>query len=569
MEKRWTILTPDSQKVAQLQSELKIRSSLCRMFVQRGLTDYESANRFFNPDLDKLHDPCLMKDMKLAVERIMSAIQLGEKILVYGDYDVDGTTAVAMVYLYLKKIHNPELLQYYIPDRYTEGYGISKQGIDYAIKNDFKLVISLDCGIKSVELVQEAKQAGLDFIICDHHLPGDKIPAAAAILNPKQPDCNYPYKELCGCGVAFKLIQALSLSLGLDKQSYFCYLDLAATAIGADIVPITGENRILAFHGLKKINKSPLTGIDALIKVSGHEGELTITTVVFLIAPRVNAAGRMGHANMAVELFIETDANRALELASGLHQQNKLRKEQDEYVTKEALEIISNDERLINRKTSVLYKDGWHKGVLGIVASRLIETYHRPTIVLTKGDDYAAGSGRSVPGFNLYEAISSCSEHLIKFGGHAAAAGLTIHPENISVFSEKFEEIVASTIDPILLMPEIIIDSEISFDEIDQKFFNTINRMEPFGPENNRPVFLTRNVLCDAEPVVLKEKHLRFFFKCSDKMLGGIGFQLAHKLHLFQHQQPLDFVYTIDQNLWNGRTFLQLKVMDFKPSTSH
>lgn len=569
MEKRWTIPSVDNYKVLQLKEALQIPESLCQMFVQRGLDTYEKAKKFFNPELSQLHDPFLMKDMDNAVDRILSAIEHKEKILVYGDYDVDGTTSVAILFQFLSKNYQKDLLDYYIPDRYREGYGISREGIDFAKRNGFSLIISLDCGIKSVELVTFAKQLGIDFIICDHHLPGEILPPATAVLNPKQKGCNYPYKDLCGCGVTFKLITALCQKFELDSENYLCYLDLLATAIGADIVPMTGENRTLAFFGLKRLNGTPSTGIKALMNVSNQEMDYTITSVVFLIAPRVNAAGRMGDAKAAVQLFIEVDELAAVELAKILHNQNQLRREQDESVTMQALEMIGADEQLIQRKTSVLFKEGWHKGVLGIVASRLIETYHRPTIVLTKGESLITGSARSVPGFNLYDAIHSCREHLEQFGGHTAAAGLSLHPENINAFSKKFEEVVSATIDPLLLIPEIIIDAEIEFDEIDQKFFNTISRMEPFGPENNRPVFLTKNIVCDDLPVVLKEKHLRFYFPCKNKkILAGIGFQLAEKLQLFNKQQPVDVVYTIDENIWNSQKSLQLKVIDIRHSTA-
>lgn len=569
MEKRWTIPSVDTFAVKSLQDQLKIKESLCRLFVQRGLNTFEKAKEFFNPKIEQLHDSFLMKDMDKATNRILTAISNKEKILVFGDYDVDGTTSVAILYHFLCKIYNKNLLDYYIPDRYREGYGISKEGIEFAKENNFTLIISLDCGIKSVELVAFARELNIDFIICDHHLPGEILPMAVAILNPKQKDCIYPYKELCGCGVTFKMVTALCQLLKIENEIYLSYIDLLAIAIGADIVPMTGENRSMAFLGLKKLNRSPSAGIKALMEVSKQETNYNISAVVFLIAPRVNAAGRMGDARDAVKLFIEEDESRAAELAKHLHVQNQLRKEQDESVTMQALEMINSDEKLINKKTSVLFKEGWHKGVLGIVASRLIETYHRPTIVLTIGEDWISGSARSVPGFNLYDAIHSCSEHLEKFGGHTAAAGLTLLPEKMLAFSEKFEQVVSSTIDPQLLIPEIRIDVEIEFDEIDQKFFNTISRMEPFGPENNRPVFVTRNVKCDEPPVVLKEKHLRFYFPCKNKtIIAGIGFQLANKLHLFQDGEPVDLAYTIDENVWNDQKTLQLKVIDIKQSSA-
>ena len=504
--------------------------------------------------------------MEKAVERIEKAIENQERILVFGDYDVDGTTSVASMYRFLKKIYKEENIDFYIPHRYREGYGISKMGIDFAKENNFKLIISLDCGIKSVELIGYARNLGLDFIVCDHHLPDEELPMAYAILNPKQKDCNYPFKELCGCGVGFKLISAISERLGLHENDYLCYLDLVVTAIGADIVPITGENRVLAFYGLQKLNTSPCAGLKALMELSGVQKKFSINNVVFIIAPRVNAAGRMDDASKAVKLFIEDDFTKAKQYAEMLHSDNTERKDADTSITEEAFSMISNDEEMIARKTTVVYKSHWHKGVVGIVASRLIEKYYRPTVVLTGTGKIIGGSARSVPGFNLYEAIHSCREHLIGYGGHFAAAGMTMSAENVSAFSRKFEEIVSATIDPYLLTPEFCIDTEINFDDINKSFFNIINQMEPYGPGNLRPLFLTRNVYNTSWSKIVKEQHIRFVVKNKNKTITGIGFNLAEKFPLLQSNQPVDIVFTIDENVFNGETNLQLKVIDIRAS---
>ena len=564
MEKRWKILKADESKVDTLQQSLKINSALCRVLVEREFDTYEKTKYYFRPELKFLHDPFLMKDMDIAVQRILSAFEKKEKILVFGDYDVDGTTSVACMYKFLCKIHEPGLLDFYIPHRYREGYGVSKMGIDFAKENNFALIISLDCGIKSVELIAYAKSIGVDFIVCDHHLPDEEIPVAVAILNPKQMDCNYPYKELCGCGVGFKLISALAQHLNIDEEHFFCYLDLVAVAIAADIVPMTGENRILAYYGLEKINSSPNPGIKALIFLGGIQKKLSINNVVFVIAPRVNAAGRMDDAKKAVQLFIEEDYNKALEYAEMLHSDNTDRKEADSSITSEALEIINNNEALQNKKTTVVFRNHWHKGVVGIVASRLIESWYRPTVVLTQSGDVAAGSARSVPGFNLYEAIHACREYLLGYGGHFAAAGLSLLPENIEAFTNKFEEVVSATIPDHLLIPEIIIDAEISFADITPNFYNIVCQMEPFGPENMRPVFIAKNVLDTGYSKIVKDEHIRFVVKHGKFSFTGIGFNLAAKFDLLK--KPFDLVFTIDENEWNGNTSLQLKVIDLRSS---
>lgn len=564
MEKRWKILEPDKKKTDSLQQSLKINPALCSILVQRGYDDFEKAKNYFRPALSHLNDPWLMKDMQKAVERILSAFEKKEKILVFGDYDVDGTTSVACMYKFLSKVYEPGLLDFYIPHRYREGYGVSKMGIDFAKENNFSLIISLDCGIKSVDLIGYAKDLGIDFIVCDHHLPDAEIPPAVAILNPKQPDCNYPYKELCGCGVGFKLITALATTLNIDEEHYHCYLDLVAVAIAADIVPMTGENRILAYFGLEKINIDPNPGIKALIVLGGIQKKLSINNVVFVIAPRVNAAGRMDDAKKAVQLFIEDDPAKAFEYGEMLHSDNTDRKEADSNITLEALEIINGDINLQQKKTTVVFKDHWHKGVVGIVASRLIETYYRPTIVLTESGGIATGSARSVPGFNLYEAVHACREHLLGYGGHFAAAGLSLLPENVEAFSNKFEEVVLATIPEHLLVPEIIIDAEISFADLTQNFYNIICQMEPFGPENMRPVFIAKKVQDTGYSKIVKEQHIRFVVKHDKFSFTGIGFNLAHKFPLLQ--KPFDLVFTLDENEWNGNTNLQLKIIDLRCS---
>jgi single-stranded-DNA-specific exonuclease len=564
MQKRWNILTSDASTTELLRQSLNIHPAICKILVERGITTFENARDFFRPRLNHLHDPWLMKDMDKAVDRILLATKNHEKILVFGDYDVDGTTAVACMYQFLKKIHSP--LDFYIPHRYREGYGISKAGIDFAKENDFTLIISLDCGIKSVELIAYAKQLGIDFIVCDHHLPDAILPPAVAILNPKQKDCSYPYKELCGCGVGFKLITAVAEKMELPKEEPYQYLDLVATAIAADIVPMTGENRVLAFYGLKKANENPNNGIKALSHLSGLTKELHINNLVFMIAPRVNAAGRMDDARKAVQMFVAENYEEALQYAEMLHSDNTDRKEADSSITEEALALIKSKDEWISRKSTVVFQPHWHKGVVGIVASRLIEHYYRPTIVLTQSGDYAAGSARSVPGFNLYEAIHACKEHLLGYGGHFAAAGMTLELEKIDAFRNKFEEIVSSTITADLLIPEIVIDSEISFADIKWPFYNIICQMEPFGPENLRPVFVAKNVIDTGYSKIVKEDHVRFSLRQGPVTFTGIGFGMAEKFHLLQLKKPVDIVFKIDENEWNGEKSLQLRMLDLRLS---
>lgn len=563
-EKRWTILPYDELHTRALHAVLKINPILCRILTQRQIYTFEKAKEFFRPELARLHDPFLMKDMEKAVARIEAAIQKQEKILVYGDYDVDGTSSVASVFSFLKKIYDQ--VDFYIPHRYREGYGISRQGIDFARENNFTLVISLDCGIKSVELIAYARQIGIDFIVCDHHLPEAVIPEAVAVLNPKQADCHYPYKELCGCGVGFKLMQALAAHFSMPADSYLEYLDLAATAIAADIVPIDGENRILAYYGLKKINTNPSVGIKTLLELAEKKDYVDISGIVFIVAPRINAAGRMDDAKKAVSLFIEKDPKKAFELAKALHSDNTDRREADAFITTEALDLIVNDERFLTRKSTVVFRPHWHKGVVGIVASRLIETYYRPTIVLTENEGIVSGSARSVTGFNLYEAIHACREHLLGYGGHFAAAGLTLLPENVEKFAEAFEQVVAATIAQESLSPEIIIDTEISFKDITLSFYNIISQMEPFGPANMRPVFLSRNVEVLDGCRVVKEKHVKFVLRQHNTIFTGIGFFMSEKFEALCSGKTkyIDVVYTLDLNEWNGVKTVQLKVVDFR-----
>jgi single-stranded-DNA-specific exonuclease len=563
-DKRWRIATSNPEKTAALFRQLKIHPALCSILVQRGVETFDQAKQFFRPSLQELHDPFLMKDMDKAVERILQAFTNHEKILVFGDYDVDGTTAVSCMYQFLKK-HHP-YTEFYIPHRYREGYGISKTGIDFAAENKYTLIISLDCGIKSVDLIGYAKELGIDFIVCDHHLPDHQLPPAVAILNPKQPACNYPYKDLCGCGVGFKLITALSQALHLPDDTPYEYLDLVATAIAADIVPLTGENRVLAYFGIAKANTRPNFGIKALTHLSGFKKALQMSNLVFIIAPRVNAAGRMDDARKAVLLFISETYEEATRWAEQLHEDNNSRREADSSITEEALALIEKDLGLVNRRSTVLYQPHWHKGVVGIVASRLMDYYYRPTIVLTQSGDYIAGSARSVSGFNVYEAIHQCKDLLLGYGGHFYAAGMTLEPDKVAAFSQRFEEVVQATIHPELLIPEIVIDAPLSLTDIRKPFFDILCQMEPFGPDNPRPTFITRKVYNTGWSKVVKDAHLRFVLQQDQVRITGIGFNMADKMPLLLTGKPLDIVYRIDENEWNGEKSLQLKVIDVRLS---
>lgn len=560
---RWTLKPqPDTIKVKQLAKELSIDTTLAKILVQRGIETFDEAKHFFRPSLSDLHNPFLMKDMEIAVQRIETAIANNENILVFGDYDVDGTTAVSLMSSYLKTIHSN--IATYIPDRYEEGYGVSFQGIDFAEDNGFSLIIALDCGIKAIDKVAYANEKKIDFIICDHHKPGSEIPKAVAVLNPKQIDCNYPYDELCGCGVGFKLIQALASKRNQTIEDLIPYLDLVATAIAADIVPMTGENRVLAYHGLQVINSQPRNGIKAIIHQL-QKKELTITDVVFIIAPRINAAGRMKHGNYAVELLTEMDFDSAIEFASAIEKFNSDRKELDRAITQEALlQIESNNEQ--EKYTTVVFDENWHKGVIGIVASRLTETYYRPTLVFTKSGDKLAASARSVKGFDVYNALEACSEFIEQFGGHKYAAGLTLLPEQYENFKNKFEEVVSATIEKSLLTPEITIDAEIDLSEITPKFFRIIQQMAPFGPLNMKPVFTTTAVRDNGygKQVGADSSHLKLnlIYGSDQKTYNAIGFGLGNKISTIQND--FDIAYTLDENTWNGYTSIQLMLKDLK-----
>ena len=553
---------PNPDLVFSLANALNINVKLAEILVQRGITSFKEAKDFFRPSLDDLHDPFLMKDMEKAVARIETAIANQERILIYGDYDVDGTTSVALLYNYLSEEYSN--LATYIPDRYKEGYGISFQGIDFASDNDFSLIIALDCGIKAIDKVAYASEKGIDFIICDHHKPGDEIPNAFAVLNPKRKDCNYPYKELCGCGVGFKLIQGLASTKEIETSHLVSYLDLVATAIAADIVPMTGENRILAYYGLQVINTNPRIGIKALIK-SIEKKELTISDVVFIIAPRINAAGRIKHANYAVELLTSSDLEIALEIAASIEEFNIHRKELDKHITEAALlQIIENDE--VDRYTTVVYNKEWHKGVIGIVASRLTETYYRPTVVFTESEGKLTASARSVKGFDIYNALDECAEFIEQFGGHKYAAGLTIAPENYEAFKNKFEEVVKNSIDESLLTPEITIDAELDFTDISPKFYRIINQMAPFGPENRKPVFKSSSVRDNGygKQVGEDKSHLKLtlFQGNPQNSISAIGFSMGDKIDAIVND--FDVIYQIEENTWNGKTSLQLLLKDLK-----
>ena len=560
---RWTLkTTPNITTVQQLSKDLSIDTTLSKLLVQRGISNFEEAKKFFRPSLEELHDPFLLKDMDLAVSRIEKAIASNENILIYGDYDVDGTTSVSLVASYLKTITTS--ISTYIPDRYDEGYGISYQGIDFAADNNFSLIIALDCGIKAIDKVAYANKKKVDFIICDHHKPGPKIPKAVAVLNPKRVDCSYPYDELCGCGVGFKLVQALASKRGQTIEDLTQYLDLVAIAIAADIVPITGENRVLTYFGLQVINSNPRNGIKAIIQ-EVHKKVLTITDVVFIIAPRINAAGRIKHGNAAVQLLTEANFDQALEFAKAINQYNTERRVLDAQITIEALlQIEENKEK--EQFTSVVFNETWHKGVIGIVASRLIETYYRPTLVFTKSGNKLAASARSVKGFDVYEALEQCSEFIEQFGGHKYAAGLTLDPEMYTAFKNKFEEVVKNTIDKELLIPEITIDASLELSDISPKFFRILQQMGPFGPQNMKPVFSTTSVRDNGygKTVGADKSHLKLniIYGADKKTYNAIGFGLGNKMKFIQNN--FDIAYSLDENEWNGRTSLQLLLKDIK-----
>jgi len=562
---RWTLKPiPEKEKITQLAKELSVDALVAQLLIQRGIETFDDAKKFFRPSITDLHNPYLMKDMGVAVERIEKAIENQENILVYGDYDVDGTTAVSLVSSYLKTFY-PNVATY-IPDRYEEGYGVSYKGIDFAHDNDFSLIIALDCGIKAIDKVAYALEKDIDFIICDHHRPGKELPKAIAVLDPKREDCEYPYDELCGCGVGFKLIQAIGERKGQTIDDLAPYLDLVVTAIAADIVPLTGENRVLAYFGLLVLNKSPRPGIKAMIHQIDKK-ELSITDVVFIIAPRINAAGRIRHGQYAVELLSEIDFEEALEFAKEIEQNNIDRKELDKIITHEALQQIEENNEQQNA-SNVVYNETWHKGVIGIVASRLIETYYKPTLVFTKSGDKLAASARSVKGFDVYNALEQCAEFIEQFGGHKYAAGLTLKPENYKSFKKKFEEVVKNTLPEELKTPEILIDTEIELSNITPKFYRILKQLGPFGPQNMRPIFKT-NAIQDngfGKQVGEDKSHLKVTIKSESdtKTLNAIGFGLGSKNEFISNKKYFDIVYSIDENHWNGNTSLQLILKDIK-----
>jgi single-stranded-DNA-specific exonuclease len=560
MNKRWVLKdAADDVTVRQLADALNINPVLSSLLVHRGINTFEEARYFFRPSQLHLHDPFLMQDMEKAIARIESAMAANEKILIYGDYDVDGTTAVALVYSFFKKYH--QNIEYYIPDRYKEGYGISTAGIDYAAKNGFTLIIALDCGIKSVDKIAYANTLGVDFIICDHHLPGEELPAAVAVLDPKRADCEYPFKELSGCGIGLKLIQAYTEKHDLPFEGVAEYFDLAAISIACDIVHITGENRVLAHLGLQKINENPCVGVKTLMEVAGRKGGYTISDVVFLLGPRINAAGRIDDAKHAVELLIACHEDTAKEKGDMINIRNTERKGHDMQITDEALSIIDNDAVLIGRKSTVVFNENWHKGVIGIVASRLTEKYYRPTVVLTRSNGHVAGSARSVVGYDLYEALCGCSDLLIQFGGHKYAAGLTMAPENVDAFIEKFEEVVSASIPDELLIQQILIDAELQLTDIESKFFRVLNQFAPFGPENMSPVFLSKNAYVSGNASLVGGNHIRMaIMQPGSAAFNCIAFNQAELLPQLKSGVPFDVCYTIEENVWREQRSIQLNI---------
>ncbi len=565
MENRWVmrdIREPDN--LFELSKALNINHNLTKLLLQRNVTTFEEAKTFFRPSLNHLHDPFLMKGMDIAVNRLCEAIFSNEKILIYGDYDVDGTTSVSMMYGFLKQFS--ENLEYYIPDRYTEGYGISTKGINYANEHGFALIISLDCGIRAVDMAALANEYGMDLIICDHHLPGETLPEALAILDPKQAECPYPFKELSGCGVGFKLLQGFCMQNSIPLEELFLFLDLVAVSIASDIVPIVGENRVLAYYGLKKLNQNPRPGLKALIDVSGLKNEIDITGVVFYVGPRINATGRLTHAHESVALLIAESEEDTLETAKVLHDQNTNRKTLDKSITREALDMVEENPNWEELKSTVLFKNDWHKGVVGIVASRCVEKYYRPTIILTESENMATGSARSVDGFDIHGAISQCSELLEKFGGHTHAAGLSLSLDNVSAFQEKFENIVSKTIDPELLKPKLEIDLDVDLNFVNYKNYSIIKQMEPFGPQNMKPVFQTSKVHLKYPPKIIKEEHLKLtLYQPGDSnVYEAIGFGLAEKASLIANAEHFRVAYQIEENFYRGNKSLQLVIKDLK-----
>ncbi|CAN5305956.1 single-stranded-DNA-specific exonuclease RecJ [soil metagenome] len=564
MNRRWTYKPiPDQQEVESLGKSININSHLAAILLQRGIRSFDQAKKFFRPSLDDLHDPFLMKDMDRAVERLKKAIDRQEKILVYGDYDVDGTTSVALVYSYLRSFYTN--IDFYIPDRYAEGYGVSEAGVIWAEENNFSLIVALDLGIKADDMVVLANHKGIDFIICDHHLPGKKIPQAIAILDPKQNDCSYPFKELSGCGIGFKLLQAFARRYA-DEKVLYDYLDLVVVSIASDIVPIYDENRILAHYGLKKLNNNPRPGLKALKEIAGTKNDLDISGVVFTLGPRINAAGRVAHARGAVELLISQTEEEANAFAEKVNVKNDLRREFDLSITEEALAMIGSDETLQKAKSTVLFKNSWHKGVIGIVAARCIERYYRPTVILTESNEKITGSARSVNGFDLYQAIEQCGDLLEKFGGHKYAAGLTMDRANLLAFQQRFEEVVSASITDEMLTPVVEIDLPIDFDAITSKFIGVLKQMAPFGPDNQRPVFETKTVFVLNSLATFKDKHVRFLAgqRGNEFFFNAVGFDQIEHYEKLLGGNSFNMTFTIEENTFNGNTSVQLRIKDLK-----
>lgn len=570
MTSKWIFKTLEKEQTdiqKKLSNDLNISPILSKLLVQRGIRTFEEARRFFRPDFANLHDPFLMADMEKAVNRLTEAIQENEKILIYGDYDVDGTTSVSLVYKFLKKFYSN--VDFYIPDRYLEGYGISIQGIDYALKNDVKLIIALDCGIKAIEKIKYANEHHVDFIICDHHTPDAELPEAVAVLDPKRSDCNYPYKHLSGCGVGFKLLQAFAQKNNIPFSELIPLLDLLALSIASDIVPITGENRILAYYGLKQLNTNPSIGVKSILDVCGlSEKEITISDIVFKVGPRINASGRMKLASESVELMVSNDSNFAKQKSDTINEYNNDRKDLDKNITDEAIQLIASNNNYIKRKSIVVYKPDWHKGVIGIVASRLSEEFYKPSIVLTSSNGLASGSARSVPGFDIYSAIDACRDLLENFGGHRYAAGLSMREENVLVFTERFERYVSENITEEQTSPQIDIDALIDFKDITPKFFNVLKQFGPFGPGNMKPVFATKKVMDygSSRLVGKEQEHLRLELvdSSSENVMNGIAFGMYEFNDHLKSMKPLDICYTLEENNFNGNTTIQLMIKDIK-----
>ncbi|HYF68679.1 MAG TPA: single-stranded-DNA-specific exonuclease RecJ [Ohtaekwangia sp.] len=564
MEKRWLLKPiPESDQIEKLSKAINTNWYLTAILLQRGVTEFNQAKDYFRPSIDHLHDPFLMKDMDKAIARIKRAIDGNEKILIYGDYDVDGTTSVSLVYSYLRDFYTH--CEVYIPDRYAEGYGVSLAGIEWAEENDYTLIIALDCGIKSTELVEVAKQKGIDFIICDHHLPDEVIPNAVAVLDPKRKDCPYPYKELSGCGIGYKLMQAYA-RLHRDEKELHRFLDLVCVSIASDIVPITGENRVLTYFGLKKLNEDPLPGLKALKDIAAIRQDLDVSGIVFTLGPRINAAGRVAHARAAVDLLISKTEIEANDLAEKVNLKNEVRKQFDSDITEEAIAMIESHNGLRVAKSTVLFKNTWHKGVIGIVAARCVEKYYRPTVILTESNNKITGSARSVNGFDLYGAILECSDLLEKFGGHKYAAGLTMDISNLESFQRKFEEVVSSSITEDMLTPVIEADIAIHFDAINNKFINVLKQMGPFGPENPKPVFMANEVFVFNSLASFKDKHVRFLVsqEGSENVFQAVGFDLIEHYNRLAKRDPFKMVFTIEENTFNGNTSVQLRIKDIK-----